>query len=229
MNMSLPSSGRGGESAMESNPTPVETSPRPSGWFRRLYNWVLHWADTPYASPALFAISFAESSFFPIPPDVLQIAMSFARPRRSYYYALISAVASVLGGILGWYIGIALWESLGGFFTTYVPGMSEEKVAYVGSLYERHAFWSILAAAFTPIPYKVFTIAAGIFHDQVPLRTLILASVLGRSARFFLVATCIYFLGPRVREFLEKRLELMTLALFALLVLGFLAIKLLMG
>ncbi len=192
---------------------------------RRMYNWVLHWADTPYGTPALFAISFAESSIFPVPPDVLQIALSASRPRRSFFYAAVSAVASVLGGIAGWLIGFAFWSALEGFFYDYVPGVNPENVKYVGELYEQHAFGSIFAAAFTPIPFKVFTISAGVFHEHVALSTLILASALGRSARFFLVAAAIWFFGPQVRTFLEKRLELATLGLFALMILGFVAVK----
>ena len=198
------------------------TQPR-RGLIRRMYDWVLHWAETPYGTPALFLISFAESSFFPIPPDVLQIALSASKPRWSFYYAAVSAVASVLGGICGWVIGYALWSAVGQFFFDYVPGVSEHNFQYVEGLYKQNALWSIFAAAFTPIPYKVFTIAAGVF--DVPLQTLIIGSVLGRSGRFFLVATTIFFFGPSVRNFLEKRLELATIVLFVLIVLGFVAIK----
>jgi membrane protein YqaA with SNARE-associated domain len=202
-----------------------QAAPRRRGLIRRLYDWVLHWAETPYGTPALFVISFMESSVFPIPPDVLQIALSVSKPRRSFFYAGVSAVASVLGGIFGWLIGFALWAMVGEFFYNYVPGVSRENVAYVGGLYQQNAFWSIFAAAFTPIPFKVFTISAGIFHEYVSLITLIVASALGRSARFFLVAGSIYFFGPSVRSFIEKRLELITIVLFVLMVLGFLAIK----
>lgn len=207
----------------------TRSSPQPHaksvGLIRRLYNWVLSWADTKYGTSALAVISFAESSFFPIPPDVLQIALSVSRPKRAFWYAAVSAVASVCGGIFGWAIGYVFWESLGWIFLNWVPGISQERVDYVGELYKTNAFWSILAAAFTPIPYKVFTVSAGIFHAYVPLSTLIIASVIGRSARFFLVATTIYFFGPKVRELLEKRLELITILLFVLIVLGFFAIK----
>lgn len=196
---------------------------------KRLYLWVLGWADTPYGTPVLALISFAESSFFPIPPDVLQIALSVSKPRRSFYYAAVSATASVLGGILGWYIGYALWSSIGDYFFQYVPGFSPKNFDLVSKAYGENAFLAILAAAFTPIPYKVFTIAAGVFHEAVPLRTLIAASIVGRSGRFFLVATCIYFFGARAKTILEKHFEWLTLALFALVVLGFLAIRFLVG
>ncbi|QEG36811.1 YqaA family protein [Bythopirellula goksoeyrii] len=199
----------------------------PTGPIRRLYNWMLSWAETPYGTPALFLISFAESSFFPLPPDLLQIALSVSKPRRSFFYAAVSAVGSVLGGIVGWLIGFAAWAALSSFFYNYVPGVTPERIEYVGKLYEANAFWAILAAAFTPIPYKVFTISAGVFHQYVSLETLIFASAIGRSARFFLVATCLWWFGPSVRMILERHFEWITLALFALLIGGFFAIKLL--
>jgi len=205
---------------------PVARRPNP---LKRLYHWVLGWADTPYGTPALALIALSESSFFPIPPDVLQIALSVSKPRRSFYYAAVSAASSVIGGILGWYIGYALWTSLDDFFFEFVPGFSHENFADVSKLYGENAFLAILAAAFTPIPYKVFTITAGVCHATVPLKTLVLASVLGRSGRFFLVATCLYFFGPRAKAILEKHFEWITLALFALLILGFLAIRFLVG
>lgn len=199
--------------------------PRRGNLLRRLYHWVLGWADTPYGTPALAVLAFAESSFFPIPPDVLQIALSVGRPRRAFYYAAVSAAASVLGGIAGWYIGYGLWWSVSEFFFTYVPGFSHENFDRVRQLYSDNAFWAIFAAAFTPIPYKVFTIGAGVFN--VSLQTLIAASVLGRSGRFFIVATAIFFFGARAKAVLERHFEWMTLLLCALIVAGFLAIRLL--
>lgn len=193
---------------------------------RALYHWVIHWADTPYGTPALAVISFAESSFFPIPPDVLQIALSVGQPRRSFLYAAVSAVSSVAGGVLGFLIGKLFWDAVSWLFLGYVPGFSEENFAFVRDRYHENAFFAIFAAAFTPIPYKVFTIAAGVF--QVPLVTLVAASALGRSGRFFLVAACIYFFGPTVKQVLEKYFELATLVLCVLFVGGFLAIKYLM-
>ncbi len=212
--------------AEQESPQGVEPARR-RGLIRRLYDWVLHWAETPYGTPALFVISFAESSFFPIPPDVLQIALSVSKPRWSFFYAGVSTVASILGGICGWFIGYALWSAVGEFFYSHVPGISHENVAYVGEMYEQHAFESILAAAFTPIPYKVFTIAAGIFHEYVSLYTLILASAMGRGGRFLMVASCVFFFGPSIRNFLERWLEAATLVLFVLIVLGVLMVKLL--
>jgi membrane protein YqaA with SNARE-associated domain len=206
-------------------PEPPGKTPRRAGLLKRLDHWVLHWADTPYGTPALAVLSFAESSFFPIPPDVLQIALSVSRPRRSFYYATVSAVASVLGGIAGWYIGRFLWSGVDDFFFDHVPGFSHANFERVQRLYGDNAFLAILAAAFTPIPYKVFTITAGVFYRSVSLETLILASVLGRSGRFFLVATALFFFGARAQAILERHFEWLTLALFALIVAGFLAIR----
>lgn len=194
-----------------------------SGPLKRLYRWVLDWAETPYGTPALFLLAFAESSFFPIPPDVLQIALSISKPRRSFYYALISGIGSVMGGVLGWVIGFAFWSAVGSFFYQYVPGCTPENFQRVQTLYEQNAFWAILGAAFTPIPYKVFTIAAGIFGISIPV--LLVGSFLGRFGRFFLVASAIYLFGPGIQQLLEKYFEWVTLILFVLLVGGFLVIK----
>ena len=190
---------------------------------RRLYNWVLSWAQTPYGTPALFVISFVESSFFPIPPDVLQIALSVARPRRAFFYATVSVIASVLGGIAGWWIGSTLWHSVSGFFFEYVPGFTAANYALVEGKYREHAFLAIFTAAFTPIPYKVFTIASGVFDVALP--TLIFASILGRGGRFYLVASAIFFFGPTVKTWLEKYFELATVILLVVGALGFVAVK----
>lgn len=205
------------------SPTPAAALPPRPNPLKRLYLWVLHWAETPYGTPALACISFAESSFFPIPPDVLQIALSVSQPKKSFYYAAVSAAASVAGGVAGYYIGLLLWSMVGGFFLRYVPGFSEQNMATVHDLYHGNAFLAIFMAAFTPIPYKVFTVSAGIF--QVPIWTLVLASALGRSGRFFLVATVIYFFGPSVKHVLDKYLELATILLGTMVVAGFVAVK----
>ncbi len=201
---------------------------RPKNVLQRLYQWVMHWADTPYGTPALFGLAFAESSFFPIPPDVLQIALSVSKPRWSFYYAAVSGIGSVLGGIFGWMIGYAFWAALGPWFITYVPGCTPENIEYVGRLYQDNAFWAILGAAFTPIPYKVFTISAGIFYQYVPLSVLVIASAIGRFGRFLAVGLCIFLFGPSVKAVLDRYLELAAVVLFALVVIGFVVIKWLM-
>lgn len=207
----------------EAPSSPSKQEPKKENVLRRLYHWVLGWADTPYGTPALGAISFAESSFFPIPPDVLQIALSVSRPKWSYYYALVNSVCSVLGGIAGYAIGMWFWGSLSGYFLGVVPGFTQANFDYVQGQFHKNAFLAVVAAAFTPIPYKVFTIAAGVF--SVDFATFVLASIVGRSGRFFLVATCIFFFGERVKGFIEKYFEIVSLILFAMIVAGFFAIK----
>ncbi len=200
--------------------TAAKTAP---GLVKRLYNWILHWADTPYGTPALFILSFAESSFFPVPPDVLQIALSISKPRRSFYYATISGIASVLGAILGWYIGYAFWDATRDFFFNWMPGFTPAHFQAVETHYKQNAFMAIALAGFTPIPYKVFTISAGVFH--VPLQILIVASILGRFARFYLVAACIFFFGSKVKDLLDKYFAAITLLIAIAVVAGFVVIK----
>jgi len=186
---------------------------------RRLYAWVLGWADRPNGTHALAGISFAEASFFPIPPDVLQIALSVSRPERSFFYAGVSALASVAGAAAGWLIGVALWSLVAGVFFGYVPGVTPALFERVREMYLENAFLAIVAAAVTPIPFKVFTLAAGVFG--VPLPILLAASAVGRSARFFGVAACIFVAGPGVKRWLDRYLELATMALLVLAVAGF--------
>ena len=191
------------------------------GLLRRLYDWVLSWAHKKYSSVALFVLAFSESSFFPIPPDILQIALSVSKPKKAFFYALISSIGSVLGGILGYFIGLFLFDTIGSFIINTLGYQAQFDT--VGNLYESYAFFAILVSAFTPIPYKVFTIAAGFW--QVGLLPLIAASVVGRSARFFIVATLFYFFGPKIKEFIDKYFNLLTIAFIILLVGGFLIIK----
>ncbi len=193
------------------------------GILRKAYFWTLHWAATPHAVPALFALSFIESSVFPIPPDVLLIAMCFAKPRSWWWYAGVCTVASVLGGVLGWAIGMWFWDATRGFFFNVIPGFTPEVFGKVEAFYQRNAFLAILTAAFTPIPYKVFTIASGVFH--VPVMTVVAASVIGRGARFCLVAAVIRLFGPAVKPFLEKYFELAVTVLMLLGIAGVVAIK----
>jgi len=192
------------------------------GPIRRLYNWTISWAERPHGSWALFLISFAESSFFPIPPDVLLLALCFGAREKWAKYALICTAGSVLGGIAGWLIGWGLAESVAkpllGIFDP--DGATQEKIQ---AWYVQYGFLGILIAAITPIPYKVFTIASGLFHYSLPM--LIVASIIGRGFRFFVVAGIVRLFGPRFRPFIEKNLEWCFVAAGVLLVGGFVAIK----
>lgn len=190
---------------------------------RRLYAWTLHWASTPYGLVALVAIAFLESSFFPIPPDVLLLALCFANPVRWWVYALWCTIASVAGGVLGWVIGVLAWGAVGGLFFSYVPGFTQEKFDLVAGYYNENALLAIIVAGFTPIPYKIFTIASGVF--SVDLWTLVLGSIIGRGGRFFLVAGIIRVFGVHVRPVIEKYFEWACLLLGILAVGGFVALK----
>ena len=188
---------------------------------RRLYDWVLHWAATPYGTWALFLLAFAESSFFPIPPDVLLIAMCVARPDRSFRYATVCSLGSVLGGCLGYLIGWQFMTSLGIRIIDFY-GLTE-KVAYIETLYNTYDAWAVGIAGFTPIPYKVFTIAAGMF--KINFTVFVLASLASRSARFFIVGGLIYLFGPRIQRFIDRYFDLLAVAFTVLLVGSFVLVK----
>jgi membrane protein YqaA with SNARE-associated domain len=188
---------------------------------RRLYDWVLHWAKTPYAVPALFILSFAESSFFPVPPDVLLIALAISIPARSFRYALICSVASVLGGMLGYAIGLFGYEALGRPIVELYHG--QDIMDMIKVQYDTYGFWGVLAAAITPIPYKVFTISSGFF--QFSFLSFMIASIVGRSFRFFLVAGLIWKFGSPIRDFIDKYFNMLSYAFIVLLIGGFIVIK----
>jgi membrane protein YqaA with SNARE-associated domain len=156
-------------------------------------------------------LAFAEASFFPIPPDVLLIALALAAPRRAYRFALVASCGSVLGGVFGYAIGWGFWGSVEPYFYQYVPGVSADGFLQVRELFERYDFWTVFIAGFTPIPYKVFTISAGVFQISFPV--FILASFIGRSLRFFLVAAMFYFFGRQARDLIEKYFNLFSILL----------------
>lgn len=208
---------------MSNAPAPMVAADK-RGPLRRLYDWVLHWADTPYAVPALFCLSFAESSFFPIPPDVLLIALAIGDRKKAFVFATWCSIASVLGGMAGYGIGHLFWEhGLKDFFFEYVPGVTPEGFAKMQVRYDEWNVWIVFLAAFTPIPYKLITITAGVFGVNFPL--FVLASACGRSARFFLVSALIWKYGEPIKAFLDRYLNLITLAGAALLIGGFAAVK----
>jgi len=190
---------------------------------RRLYDWVLALAETRYAVPALFLLAFAESSFFPIPPDVLLLALAVAKPKRAFYFAFWCLAGSVLGGIAGYYIGYAVWASVSDLL---IPSVfKQEAFDKVTTWYTDYGVMVVFVAAFSPVPYKVFTLAAGVF--QLPLLPFIGASLVGRGARFMLVAGIVRYFGDGAREFIDRNFNRLTIA-FTLLLLGaFVAIKLL--
>lgn len=189
------------------------------GWLKRLYQWVLGWAEHPRATLALFFIAFAESSFFPIPPDVLLIAMALAKPEQAWWDGAICTVGSVAGAMGGYVIGFGFWQAVGEYFFRYVPGFTHEVFANVCGQFEQHSVLIVFTAAFTPIPYKVITIAAGV--SGISFLPFVVASVFGRGARFFLVAGLLRFFGAPVKVFIEKYFNALTVLFVVIYVLAF--------
>jgi membrane protein YqaA with SNARE-associated domain len=189
---------------------------------RKLYDWTLKLSRTRYANFSLFALSFAESSFFPIPPDVMLIAMTVANRFKWLIFATITTVGSVLGGILGYYIGVTFFETIGKAIIDFYH--LNDLVEIVGNKYSENSFLAVFTAAFTPIPYKVFTISGGLF--KIPLENLIVASILGRGGRFFIVAATIRIFGKKISNLIEKYFDILSLVFMALIILGFLLINL---
>lgn len=197
---------------------------RPRGWrglHYRIYDWVLKWSEHRHAQWALFMLAFAEASFFLVPPDVLLMAMCLAKPRRSLRYAVITTTGSVSGGLAGYAIGWGFWRVIESFCFEHFGfvGFTPDNFAAVQHAYQDNAFLAVFTAGFTPIPYKVFTIAAGVFQIGIPV--FLGASLLGRASRFFVVATLVGLLGARVKPFIDKYLGWLTVAFVALLILGF--------
>ena len=203
------------------------SAPAPSkNPLRRLYDWVLHWADTPYGSPALFGISLAESSFFPLPPDPLLLALALGKPKRALRFAAVATLASVVGGIIGYGIGATAWNAAGDWFFQYVPGVSQEAFDEVEGLFERWGFAFVFLAGLTPIPYKVFTLSSGVFGFSFPI--FVVASFLSRGLRFFAVAGLVYVFGPSIQSFIDRHFNRLAIAFAVLVVAGFAAIELLL-
>ena len=184
---------------------------------RATYDWVLSWADRPGGPWALAGISFAESSFFPIPPDILLIPLCLAAPKRAFWYAGLCTAASVFGGMFGYAIGLLFFDSVGQRIVDFynLTGLFE----YVGGLYAEYTAVAVIIAGFTPIPYKVFTILAGLVGVNFPL--FVVASIIGRGGRFFLVAGLLRLFGEPMKDFIDRYFNWLTVALAALLVAGF--------
>lgn len=196
---------------------------------RKLYDWVLHWAETPYGPMALFFLAFAESSFFPIPPDVLLIALALGVRKKSFSFALICSIASIAGGLFGYSIGHYLWwegsaySGVAHFFFNNIPGFTEDLFMSIQKQYSEYGFLIIFTAGFTPIPYKIFTISAGAFNINIIL--FLIASAASRTARFFLVAGLIWKFGKPITAFIDKYFNLLTLIFAILFIGGFFFIK----
>ena len=192
---------------------------------KRLYDWMLSWGNSRWGALALFCFAFAESSFFPIPPDVLLIALCLGVTTRSFRYATLCLIGSVVGGMVGYSIGYFLWQTptgeytaLANFFFNHV--FSVESFEQVGALYDKYNFWIVFTAGFTPLPYKIFTISGGLFHINFTM--FLLASIISRGLRFFLIAGLIWKFGAPIKVFIDKYFNLLAIAFTVLLVGSFL-------
>lgn len=194
---------------------------KPHSWLRSLYDWTLSLAAHPYALWALAVIAFIESSVFPIPPDLLLIPMILTARERAWRIAAVCTVASVVGGGAGYAIGYFLFDTVGQWLLE-IYGYTAQ-FAEFQSIYNEWGWWIVLMAGFTPFPYKVITIASGV--TQLDFTTFMLASVVGRGGRFFLVALLLWYFGAPIKAFIERYLGLLTIICFALLLGGFLAVK----
>ena len=192
---------------------------------RRLYDWTMKWGDHPQSSIALSLLSCIESIFFPLPVDPLLVAMGVSRPKKSLWYAFLTTTFSVLGALGGYWIGATLWASTQDFFFQYV--FSPEIFQVVTQKFNENAGLSIFLASFTPLPYKAFTISAGVAN--IPISTLVIFSILGRGGRFFLLGGLIYFFGAAIKDFIDKHFNTLVIATSILLVGGYFLIPKLLG
>ena len=186
-----------------------------------LYDWTLRLADSKHALWALAAVSFAESSFFPIPPDIIMIPMIIARPSRAFLIAFVALVASVAGALLGYYIGWGLFESVGRPVLEFY-GKTDAAAAF-NQRFAEYGAWAVLIAGVTPFPFKVITIMSGWTGLSLPV--FIASSIVARGLRFFIVAALLWKFGAPIRDFIEKRLPLMFTLFILLLLGGFFAVK----
>ena len=191
---------------------------------KRLYDWVLSWGNSKWGALALFVLAFAESSFFPIPPDVLLIALCLGAVNRSFRFALICLVGSILGAAGGYAIGYYLWQNTAGEYTAlanwfFAHVFTEESFLQVKGLYDEYDFWFVFTAGFTPLPYKLITISGGLF--KIDLVMFFVASIVSRGLRFFLIAGLIWKFGAPIKTFIDKYFNLLAILFTVLLIGGF--------
>lgn len=189
---------------------------------KRLYDWMLSWGNSRWGAWALFFFALAESSFFPIPPDVLLIALCLGVTSKSFRYALTCLSGSILGAVIGYAIGFFLWQNTAGEYTAlanwfYAHVFSVESFTSVGALYDKYNFWIVFTAGFTPLPYKIFTISGGLFHINFVM--FVVASIVSRGLRFFLIAALIWKFGAPIKAFIDKYFNLLAI-LFTVLLVG---------
>lgn len=211
------------ENMTTSQPTENPQTAKKPGIVRRLYNWMLSWADSKWGGLALFVFAMCEAIFFPVPPDVLLIALCIGCVSKSFKYAAICTAGSVLGAIVGFGLGAFCWDIVDSWF---IPSIfSQQAFDNVGIKYSELNFWLVFTAGFTPIPYKLITISAGVFLGMADFWIFIIASLVSRGMRFVLVAALIYKFGAPIKKFIDKYFNLCAIAFTVLLIGGFLLIK----
>lgn len=193
----------------------------PDAMLRRLYDWTISLAESPRATVALGAVSFAESSFFPVPPDVMLVPMSLAKPKKALFYAMLCTITSVAGGILGYAIGALLYDTLGKWIVE-LYGMTD-KLEHFRDMYRQYGAWIILIKGLTPIPYKLVTIASGLAGYDFLM--FVVLSLITRGARFYLLAGILNYFGEPIRKFIEANLALMATLLIVAVLGGFYVVK----
>ena len=214
-----PMAGKNNTADLEEKRT-VETAKK-TGMLQRLYARCMEWMQTPQGVWILFLIAVAESSFFPIPPDIFLLALCLGAPKKSFRFAAICALGSVIGGIIGYGLGYGFMDTIGMRIIEWY-GL-HDKYELVQTWYQQYDALAVGAAGFTPLPYKLFTITAGAFKINFP--TFIVMSLLSRSARFFMIAALIHFFGIKVERFIRRYLNLLTILFMLLLIGGFVLIK----
>lgn len=188
---------------------------------RALYDWTIRKAESPYALIFLAMVAFAESSFFPIPQEALMVPMIIAAPHRAWMIAGVTTLASVAGAAFGYYIGYAFYDTAGLQLLEFYG--KADRYDEFKATFDQYGSWAVAIGAITPFPFKVTTIVSGLL--QMDFLSFITVSFIGRGVRFFLIAALLWKFGPVVREFIEKRLGLVTIAFFAILIGGFVVLK----
>jgi membrane protein YqaA with SNARE-associated domain len=199
-------------------------------WTKNIYNWVLDWSESPYGTIALFFLAFTESFFFPVPPDILLIALALGTASKSFKFAVVCLFGSVSGAFIGYGIGhFACLTSTGGFTSfayfifSYIPGFSHEFFYRTKTLFNQWDFWIIFTAGFAPIPYKYFTISSGVFDMNLPL--FFMASLISRSIRYFFIAWLVWKFGHSIKHFIDKYFKSLAFGFTFILIGGFILIR----
>lgn len=191
--------------------------------FKRLYDWVLSWSESRWGWVALFVFALFEASWFPLPPDILLIALCLGATKKSFRFGAVCLAGSVLGAMIGYGIGYFLWRNAAGDYTSianffFDHVFSKESFVNIGDMYDKYNFWIVYTAGFTPLPFKLFTISAGVFDINFPM--FVLASMVSRTMRFFLIAWLIWRFGAPIKSFIDKYFNLLA-TLFAVILIGF--------